>query len=90
MEVVKVFENNSNVYEMTPEAINLIHFKEGVFLMPKMPNLCQLRIVFTEHGKFVLDASPYEFQLGDCVGRFIEILLGECGMETQPCFLFSS
>lgn len=89
MQVIPTIQNKQNVYELAPESINLVHFNKGRFILPKMVNLAQLRIVFTEPGTFYIDGGDYPICLGEVQEKLCMVEAGVPGYDTQPCFLFT-
>ncbi len=89
MNLVTIYEDGFHEYQLTPEAINLVVFSKGILYLPKMKNLCQLKIIFMSPGNFLINSGNLKIELGNMIGSTIAFEIGKGGFDTQPNFLFN-
>ncbi|PWU05606.1 MAG: hypothetical protein C5B43_03050 [Verrucomicrobia bacterium] len=89
MKIVNILNNKGEIYDLQPDCLNLIHFSSGRLILPKVSHLSQLKIVFTELGKYYIDGGEHLIRLGSTEGKVCSLYAGISGYDTQPTFLFS-
>lgn len=88
MEILAIDCNDENVYELKEDRVNVIMATEGKLIMPTVSKLCSLKILFTEEGNFYIDAQLAEVGVGFKFSRWVELLPGRMGCDTQPEFVY--
>ena len=76
-------------YHLDPDTLHIINFKKGVLVFPNADRLCRIQILFTEPGKFHLNAGRNMLSLGNSVAQYFGCDPGVPGFDMMPDFIFN-
>lgn len=88
MELLAFDPTPDNVYELKEDRVNIIMSTQGKLIMPVVEKLTRLKILFTEPGSFYMDGLETEIGVGYKFSRWVELLPGRMGCDTQPEFIY--
>lgn len=88
MELVNLQKSIEEKCLLQDNKINVITFKRGLIYFPVVTALTQLKVVFTESGRYIFDGIETMICLGNCKERCAEFVAGKAGVPCQPTFVF--
>jgi len=88
MELVNLQKSIEQKCLLEDNKINVITFKRGLIYFPVVAALTQLKVVFTESGRYIFDGMESMICLGNFKERCVEFFAGQAGVPCQPTFVF--